>query len=166
MRGHIAKISSGGHLPVGRPSGRFTFNAVHRTAYAAVTGPESSWKEWLSRQARPHAEWFELAYGATHVVVNEHPERRHQATTFHDWLLGQADAAQVWSGVKRALLHARCVAGDAISEPPPSRAGVPSADQIISGCLAEIPLTRDDNDFGGVAAPATSDTGRRRGHER
>ncbi|MFI5844760.1 hypothetical protein ACIA8K_34180 [Catenuloplanes sp. NPDC051500] len=143
MRGHIAKISSAERLSMGRPSDAFSFNAIHRTVHAAVTGPENDWNRWLGRQARPHAEWYELAHGAIHLVVDEHPERIHQATTFHDWLLSQADAAQVWSGVERALLYARCVAGDASREPLPARPGVPSADQIIGGCLALLPLSRE-----------------------
>ena len=143
MRGHIAKISSTGLLWLRRPSNASTVHAVHRTVYAAVTGGEKSWDRWRRQHAEPDPEWFQLAHRAAHTVADEHPERIRHATMFHDWLLREADAAQVWSDVERALLYAYCVAGDALSRPLPTRPGVPSADRIISDCLALLPLNRE-----------------------
>ena len=77
-----------------------------------------------------------------HTVVGEHPERIHDATALHDWLLGQAEAAHVWSDTELVLLYARC-AGDTSFDSLPARQGVPSPDALIGRCLGVLPLTRE-----------------------
>jgi hypothetical protein len=142
-RGHIAKISSSDWLPLGPPPATYEFNAVHRAIYAATAEPERSWAGWLAtQQPKLHPEWFRLAHAAVHAVVREHPERIHDATALHDWLLGQAEAAHVWSDTEQVLLSARCAGGTAF-DPLPARPGTPSPDAIIGRCLEVLPLTRE-----------------------
>jgi hypothetical protein len=94
------------------------------------------------QQPNPHPEWFRLAHSAVHTVVREHPGRIHDATALHDWLLGQAEAARVWSDTELVLLSARCAGGTSFN-PLPAREGVPSPDAIIGRCLGVLPLTRE-----------------------
>ncbi|MGW4681303.1 hypothetical protein ACWEOS_22825 [Micromonospora taraxaci] len=142
-RGHIAKISSAGWLPLWSPSPRYEFNAVHRTVVAVIAEPEVSWTAWLAaQQPEPHPQWFRVAHAAVHEVVREHPERAPRAAALHDWLLSQAEAVGVWSDVEQALLSAGCTGGIPFGALP-ARPGSPSPDAIIGRCLAVLPLTRE-----------------------
>ncbi|MCA2215994.1 hypothetical protein [Jidongwangia harbinensis] len=142
-RGHLAKISASDWLPLGPDIGTHDFNAVHRAVYQAVVRPERFWAGWLAaHQPEPDPEWFLLAHSAVHMVVGEHPERTEPAVALHDWLVGQAESARVWSAPVHALLSAQC-AGNAVLFPLPARPGRPPSDVLIDRCLAALPGTRE-----------------------
>jgi hypothetical protein len=142
-RGHIAKISAADWLVPELPPAAYQPKAVHRTVYAATAQPERSWAGWLAKQQpEPHPTWFWWAHAAVHTVVREHPERSQIAAALHDWLLGRAEAAEVWPETDQVLMRARCAAGVPFG-PLPARAGSAAPDAVIGRCLATLPLTRE-----------------------
>ncbi|GAA4606547.1 hypothetical protein GCM10023107_77040 [Actinoplanes octamycinicus] len=124
-RGHLAKISAADWLPLGESFDRRAFHAVHRGVYASVA------KQAPPRR-KPGADWFRMAHAAVHTVAAEHPSHTGRASAFHDWLLAEEPPVPP---AEHALTLARCAAGTPLGEH--------SADELIRGCLAVLPLTRE-----------------------
>jgi hypothetical protein len=135
LRGHIGKVSAGDGPPM--PFETINFNAVHRTVYAAITRPASSWPGWLAEQDDPDPAWFRTASSAAQVVLREHPDRAAACVAFQVWLLDRAAATKAWPADEWAYRQA-VFAADHRDLP-----GVPTPDAVAGQCLAALPMDRD-----------------------
>jgi hypothetical protein len=134
FRGHVYKISATDRPPY--PSGTRDFNAIHRTVYAAIGRPRSTWPDWLAGEDGPDPDRLRTAERTVYTVLSEHPSRAAAGVAFHAYLMDQAAAAKAWPADEWAYRFAQFAAEHR------DLPGVPAPDTVAAHCLAALPMDR------------------------